>query len=259
MAEQQPAIIDVTPENIDGEHICCAIGNDTTNRQRADQKKAWMRGRFPEGHRFKKLNVRGKVFVEYEPIEHAWAPIEGDGYWYIQCLWVSGRYKGQGWSTALLEACEADARASGARGLVAIASEKKRGFMVQTSFYERHGFSVCDTAEPYFQLVARPFDQQAPLPRFTEKARAGRLPNGEGLTFHYSHACPFNEDFANVMANLGRERGVPVTIVRIETAEQAKALPVAWGMFSVFYDEELISHEVTTEKKFRQMLDKVVG
>jgi GNAT superfamily N-acetyltransferase len=259
MAEQQPAIIDVTPENIDAEHICCAIGNDATNRARAEQKKRWLRGRFPQGHRFKKVDVRGKVFIEYEPVEHAWAPIEGDGFLYIQCLWVSGRYKGQGWSTALLEACEADARASGAGGLVAIASAKKRGFMVQASFYERHGFSVCDNAHPYFRLVAKPFEAGVALPQFTEKARAGRLPGGKGITFYYSHACPFNEDFANMMADIGRERGIPVTMVRIESAEQAKSLPVAWGMFSVFYGEKLISHEVTTEKKFRQMLDKVAG
>ena len=30
---------------------------------------------------FRKLNVQGKVFVEYAPLEKAWVPIEGTGFY----------------------------------------------------------------------------------------------------------------------------------------------------------------------------------
>ena len=131
-------IIEVNEENIDNEHICCAIGNDKVNSRRAEVKKEWLRKRFQDGHTFKKFNVRGKVFIEYDMAENAWFPIEADGYNFIQCLWVSGRYKGQGLSRKLIEELERDSICR--KGIVAIASPKKKGFMVEKKFYEKMGF-----------------------------------------------------------------------------------------------------------------------
>ena len=45
---------------------------------------------------FRKLNARGKIFIEYEPLETAWVPIIGKNYEYIYCLWVAGSFKGKG-------------------------------------------------------------------------------------------------------------------------------------------------------------------
>ena len=55
-----------------------------------------MTERFAEGFVFKKLDVRGKVFIEYGPAEKAWCPIVADGYMHVDCFWVSGQFKGQG-------------------------------------------------------------------------------------------------------------------------------------------------------------------
>ena len=40
-----------------------------------------------------------ECFIEYIPAENAWVPINADGYMYIDCLWVSGSFKGKGYST----------------------------------------------------------------------------------------------------------------------------------------------------------------
>ena len=39
-----------------------------------DKKKEWIKGKLKDGHVFRKLNARGKIFIEYEPIETAWVP-----------------------------------------------------------------------------------------------------------------------------------------------------------------------------------------
>lgn len=39
-------IIQITEQNIDTEHICCAIGNDKVNKLRAESKKDWMKQQF---------------------------------------------------------------------------------------------------------------------------------------------------------------------------------------------------------------------
>jgi GNAT superfamily N-acetyltransferase len=144
MVEEKLEIVTVNAANIDSEHICCAIGNDATNVKRANTKKAWLKDRFPEGHTFKKFDVRGKVFIEYVPAEYAWFPIEAFGYVFIQCLWASGRYKGKGYGSKLLEECEKDCKDT--NGLVVVTGRKKLPFTVDKKFYLKKGFEVCDTA-----------------------------------------------------------------------------------------------------------------
>ena len=107
-------IITLTKENLEKEHICCAISNN--NDCQVSSKKTWLRARLEEGLVFKKGDVRGKCFIEYIPAENAWNPVEAPGYMYINCFWVSGQYKGQGNSNLLLEACIKDSKEKGKKG-----------------------------------------------------------------------------------------------------------------------------------------------
>ena len=60
--------INLTIENIDNEHLCCAIG-DKKHQQGVRNKKDWLKERIKEGHVFRKLDAQGKIFVEYAPLE----------------------------------------------------------------------------------------------------------------------------------------------------------------------------------------------
>ena len=69
--------VKLTKDNIESEHICCAISN---NRDvQVASKKAWLAERFDEGLVFFKSVERAKCFIEYIPAENAWNPIEADG------------------------------------------------------------------------------------------------------------------------------------------------------------------------------------
>ena len=96
-------LIKLTPDNIEQEHICCAIANNKDIQVMS--KKNWLKERLEEGLVFLKGNVRGKCFIEYIPAEYAWAPIDAKDYMYINCLWVSGQFKGHGYSNLLLNEC----------------------------------------------------------------------------------------------------------------------------------------------------------
>lgn len=109
--------IRITKENVDKEHICCAMSG-----KQSLAKKEWMKQRFDEGLVFYRSEERGKCFIEYIPAENAWVPIEADGYFYINCLWVSGSMKGHGYSNDLLDKCIWDAKMQG---------EKEFAFCVQ--------------------------------------------------------------------------------------------------------------------------------
>ena len=53
---QDEKIITLNEQNIDSEHICCAIGNDAENLSRASMKKEWLKKEFSKGHVFKKFD-----------------------------------------------------------------------------------------------------------------------------------------------------------------------------------------------------------
>lgn len=76
--------IKITKENIDLEHICCAMSG-----KQSLAKKEWMKNRFEDGLVFYRSKERGKCFIEYIPAENAWIPIEAGGYIYINCLWIA--------------------------------------------------------------------------------------------------------------------------------------------------------------------------
>ena len=101
--------IKLTPDNLEKEHICCAISSNKDVQ--VSSKKAWLAERLKEGLVFLKSAERGKCFIEYIPAENAWCPVEADGYMHINCFWVSGSFKGHGYANDLLNACVADAKA----------------------------------------------------------------------------------------------------------------------------------------------------
>lgn len=59
--------INLTLDNLSEEHLCCAIA-DKKHQYGVDIKKDWLRDRIAEGHVFRKLNEKGKVFIEYSPL-----------------------------------------------------------------------------------------------------------------------------------------------------------------------------------------------
>lgn len=94
--------INLTPENLGNEHLCCIIRTRKLHSG-VEAKRQWLSKRLKEGHVFRKLNVKGTVFIEYAPLETAWVPIIGDNFYYIYCLWVLGDYKGKGYARSLIE------------------------------------------------------------------------------------------------------------------------------------------------------------
>ena len=124
--------IRVTKENIEKEHICCAISSNKDIQ--VISKKNWLKERFDDGLVFLKSIERGKCFIEYIPAENAWNPIMAEGYMYIDCLWVAGSFKGNGYSTDLLNACIEDSKAKGKKGICILSAAKKKPFLADPKF-----------------------------------------------------------------------------------------------------------------------------
>ena len=223
--------IDLTPENLAAEHLCCIIRSKKPHPG-VEAKRRWLAERLREGHVFRKLDEKGVVFIEYAPLETAWVPILGDNYLYLYCLWVTGPHKGKGYGRALLESCLADARARGRSGVCMLAADKQKAWLSDQSFARKFGFETVDTTDTGYQLLALSLD--GTLPRFAPSAKRGTIESRE-LTIYYDMQCPFIHQCVEKLAAYCRDSGVPLTPVRVDTLEQAKALPCPFNNFAVFY------------------------
>ena len=245
--------IQVTKENIEKEHICCAISSNKDVQ--VISKKAWLTERFEEGLVFLKSVERGKCFIEYLPAENAWNPIEAEGYMYIDCLWVAGSFKGNGYSTDLLNACIEDSKNKGKKGLCILAAAKKKPFLADPKFLKYKGFRVCDEAENGIQLWCLPFDEDAALPKLKECAKKPHI-DESGYVLYYTNQCPFNAKYVPVLEELAKEQNVEFKAIHIESKEMAQSAPTPITTYALFCDGEYLTNEQMNDKKFLKLLGK---
>ncbi len=247
-------IIRLNKENISDEHICCAI-SDKKCLEGYNAKKDWLRTEFNSGYTFQKLNVRGKVFIEYVPIENSWLPLEGKNFMVINCFWVSGQYKKHGNGKKLLQKVLDDAISKGMDGVIAISSDKKRPFMTDPRFLKYQGFEVIDEAPPFFRLMGIRVNPDAEFPKILETAKSGTSPDKKGITVYYSNTCPFTDYYINVVTkNYAKENNIPIVIHHLKNKNDGRKMPIPWVINSIFYKGELI----TLEMKANKHLDKLI-
>ena len=177
-------LVKLTHENIEKEHICCAISNNKDIQVMS--KKNWLKDRLDEG-------------------------------------------------------------------LVILSSKKKMGFLSDPKYMGYKVFQTADTAEPYFELMYLPFEEDAPLPRFRDSVgRYEDMP--EGFVLYYTNQCPFTAKYVPILKEMAKVRNAVFQSVHIQTRENAQNAPSPFTTFSLFYDGQLVTHEILSEKKFDKIL-----
>ena len=242
--------INLNLENIDKEHICCAIG-DPKHQYGVESKKEWIKNKLKDGHVFRKLDARGKIFIEYEPIETAWVPINGKNYEYIYCLWVAGSFKGKGIAKELLEYAINDSKEKGMSGICTLTSKKKKPFLGEKKFFEHYGFKVVDTINDY-ELLALQFDDNE-IPKFNDTARMMKIDNKE-FTIYYSPECPYVEYEIKELSEYANEKNIKINFIKIDSLEKAKGVPCIFNNWANFYKGEFISNTILNKNSFEKLL-----
>lgn len=249
-------IMQVTAENIHNEHIGCALGNTPAAKQSEAQKKDWMRNAFADGYQFHRLKARGKVLVETTPAENAWCPIEGAGWLFIDCLWVSGQFKGQGIASLLLGTALERAKAEDKKGLLAVSATTKKPFLSDPGFYRHKGFVAVDTAPPYYELLALPLLPNAmdTPPRFAPQVKSPCAPQ-KGVVIYYSHHCPHTEQYSALLEACASEANAPFSRICFKDKQQAQNAPNPFTTWAMFYNGTFITNEIFSEAKFIKFLE----
>jgi len=113
-------IVDTNAENIGS---CSLCGNKNANNLGHRRKANWLKERYAEGLRYKVLRSRefGDIgMIEYALGNHAWRPVEAEGYLVIHCLMVNSKHKGKGLGSLLLNSCISDAKKNQCRGVAGV-------------------------------------------------------------------------------------------------------------------------------------------
>lgn len=231
MEKMNADFINLTPETLAAEHLCCIIRSKKPHPG-VEAKRQWLAQRLTEGHVFRKLDVKSCVFIEYAPLETAWVPIVGDNYLYIYCLWTTTPYKGKGFGKALMEYCLEDAKAKGKSGVCMLGAKKQKAWLTDQAFAKSFGFETVDTTESGYELLARSFDGTAP--RFAQTAKAEKTEHQE-LTIYDSMQCPYVCQNIEIIQQYCGENGVPLTLISVDTLQKAKTLPCVFNNWAVFY------------------------
>ena len=195
-------LVKLTHDNLEKEHICCAISGNKDIQVMS--KKKWLRERLDEGLVFLKGNVR-------------------------------------------------DSKAKGKKGLMTLSAKKKMGFLSDQKYMGYKGFQTADTAEPYFELMYLPFEEGAPHPCFRDTVRR-RENMPEGFVLYYTNQCPFTAKYVPILEEMAKARNAVFEAVHIRIREDAQNAPSPFPTFSLFYDGQLVTHEILSEKKFDKVL-----
>ena len=242
--------INLDLNNLDSEHICCAIG-DPKHQNGVNKKKELIKEKLKCKHVFRKLDARGKVFIEYEPIETAFVPIVGNNYEYIYCLWVAGSYKGKGYAKELLEYCINDAKNKKMNGVCTLVSKKKKPFIGEKKFFEHFNFKVVDSVDDY-DLVALSFNN-LDTPKFSETARKMKI-ESENFTIYYNNLCPYVEYEITELTEYANKNNIKLDFIKVDTIEKAKNLPCIFNNWANFYKGKFISNTILNANAFEKII-----
>lgn len=244
--------IRITKDNIDKEHICCAMSG-----KQSLAKKEWMKERFNEGLVFYRSVERGKCFIEYIPSENAWAPIDANNYMFINCLWIAGSLKGHGYSNDLLNECIRDAKSQKKDGLCIFSSNKrKKEFLSDPKYMAYKGFKVADETECGITLMYLPFSEDASIPKIKECAKKLEIEE-KGFVVYYTDQCPFTYYWVPRVQEVAKENGIDIKAVHITSKEEAQNLPAPVTMYALFKDGKFITHGIQSDKKFLALANKL--
>ncbi len=230
-------VINLTPEHYNDYFNCLSEWSDDM-KEAGEHKACWFSKYKDKGLRVKLvLNDAGIVagMIQYLPIEES--IIEGEGLYFILCIWVHG-YKegrgdmqGQGMGLALLEAAESEAQALGAKGMAAWGLWLP--FWMKASWFKKHGYQKAER-DSISLLVWKPFTDDACAPHWIhQKKPVPTIPGKVSVTAFINGWCPAQNMVFERAKRASTEFGDKVVFQCIDTSE--RDVFMEWGIADALF------------------------
>lgn len=254
-------IIDLTPENIANYGVCGY--KDVKKHKELRNKIDWFKEYYPKGLRIKALVMEDGSYqgmLEYLPGEFAHRPVNAEGYLFIHCIFVGFKkeYKQKGFASALLKECIQEAREQKMKGVAVVT--RKGSFMCDSKIFLKHGFELVDKTSPDFQLLALSFTEDSIIPCFKEHILDQVLIKKEGLIIMRSVQCPYTEKNVNAIIETAKQKfNLPVELIDLKDPMAVQQSPCAFGSFCILFNGEVISHHPISNKRFENIMNKIIS
>jgi ribosomal protein S18 acetylase RimI-like enzyme len=256
VGEEAYRIVEVDESNIDDYGLFCQKSKKNSEGYRSKVK--WVKERFKEGLRIRLLLVnegprRGltsRGFIENIPGEYTWRGIDAKGYMVIHCVWVVGRNRGHGYGTTLLEQCEKDAK--GMSGVAVVTSDMH--WLPGKELFLKHGFEIVDTVPPYFELLARRFSDDAPLPKFNHVSKQRFEKCQSGITIFKSDQCPYTADSMKEITEFGKEHDLPVRIANVRNCREAQNGIHPYGTYCILLNGKVVTYRPIGKNRMNEII-----
>ena len=236
--------IHITEENIDKEHICCAMSGKQSLAKKSGSSSV-------------STKVSSSIVARNEANASSnisggkrMGAIDADGWIYINCLWVAGSLKGHGHSGNLLSECIRDAKEQGRKGICILSAEgRKREFLADPKFLSYKGFEVTDISDCGINLMALPFEENAELPKFKECAKHPAVDEDGSCS-----TTPINARLHAIgFRGCGKRRkkhNIPFKTIHITDKETAQRTPAPVTTYALFRDGKFLTQGIQSDKKF---------
>jgi hypothetical protein len=251
-------IVDIDAENIFSYGFC---GTKNPKHEGFRRKAEWLKKRLTEGMRYKVLysEEKGAVgLIEYIPGEYAWRGVEAEGYMVIHCLCNFYKpYREKGTASDMIDACINDAKKEKKHGVAVVT--RNGAWMVGKKLFVKMGFEVVDKAEPDFELLVKKFNKEAPDPKFKGNWDKILAKYNKDLTILWSDQCPYiAKSISEIRETIKERYGIKANIIEMKDHEQAQNAPSPYAIFSLIYDGELLAFHPISNKRFINIMDKVL-
>jgi len=255
-------VVDLSEEHRELYFVCLEDWSEEL-KEGVGRKRDWFAKMKERGLRVKlALDDRGVVggMIQYAPIE--WTHVEGQGLYFIYCIWVHGHKKGRGnfmgrgMGKALLKAAEDDARALGAKGMAAWGLSLP--FWMKASWFKKQGYQKADK-DGMAVLMWKPFVEGARPPRWVkEGALPPLVPGKVTVTIFNNGWCQAQNLPAERAIRAARELGDKVVVREISTFEPADARK--WGQCDALFidDEQVRTGPPPSYEKIQKLIGKRV-
>jgi predicted N-acetyltransferase YhbS len=257
--------LDVNARMIDADiemirrHGICGY-KDPTNTGFQNKLK-WLQQQFKEGTRLKFLyceNLGAVGSIEYMPGEKAWRGIHAPEYMVIQCIFIMKKnFKGKGFGSQLIMACEEDAAGLRMKGVVAVTS--KSTWMAKSGIFLRNGYECVEKAPPHYELVVKRFKKNAQPPHFSQSVHQHSSIYGKGLTIIHSDQCPYvARTMAEIPTTAREEFGIEPSIIKLESCQMAQDSPNPYGVFSIVWNGDLVADHPISKTRFKNIMNRLL-
>ena len=249
-------LVDTNAESILNYGLC---GYKNVEQEGYKRKVDWLKERFKEGMKVKVLHSAqdGSVgMIEYIPGEHAWRPVEADGYMFIHCLFIiPKKLKGKGYGSLLVNECLKDAKRQKMHGAAVVT--RKGTWMAGKELFLKNGFEIVDTAPPDFELLVKKLKKTAPSPRFKGGWDKRLHKYAKGLTIVRSDQCPYAaKAVREIIQTAQKTYGIKPRVVELKSSKQAQGAPSPFGVFSIILDGKLVADHPISNTRFVNIMKK---